>query len=85
MEMNSIGMPDEQDSGEGSLRKNGEKIEFTINDDGIGFDLNRVRSKKGPTKGLGLTSMKERTTLSGGYFSIESTQGRGTTIFTSWE
>ena len=35
--------------------------------------------------GLGLASMKERTELSSGMFSIESRPGFGTTILASWK
>jgi len=33
---------------------------------------------------MGLSSMRERTELSGGTFLIESIQGRGTTLRASW-
>ena len=59
-------------------------IDFIIQDRGQGFDLNEVFSHKNYEKGLGLSGMKERTHLSGGSFSIESTKGIGTTIRASW-
>jgi len=37
-----------------------------------------------PEKGLGLASMKERSKLSGGSFSIESSSHNGTTVYVSW-
>jgi signal transduction histidine kinase len=67
-----------------SLQKKEGKIEFTIQDDGQGFDTDAVLSLKSYEKGLGLSGMKERTHLSGGSFSIESTKGIGTTIRASW-
>jgi signal transduction histidine kinase len=67
-----------------TLQKEGDKIEFIIQDHGQGFDLNALYSPKSSEKGLGLAGMKERTFLSGGSFSIESTQGIGTTIRASW-
>lgn len=67
-----------------SLQKRGGKIEFTIQDHGQGFDTNAVLSLKSYEKGLGLSGMKERTHLSGGSFSIESTKGIATTIRASW-
>jgi signal transduction histidine kinase len=67
-----------------TLQKEGDKIEFIIQDHGQGFDLNAVYSLKSYEKGLGLAGMKERTFLSGGSFSIESTRGKGTTIRASW-
>jgi signal transduction histidine kinase len=59
-------------------------IEFIIQDQGQGFEVNAVLSSKNYEKGLGLSGMKERTHLSGGSFSIESTKGVGTTIRASW-
>jgi signal transduction histidine kinase len=67
-----------------SLQKKEGKIEFTIQDHGQGFDTDAVLSQKSYEKGLGLSGMKERTHLSGGSFSIESTKGIGTTIRASW-
>jgi signal transduction histidine kinase len=67
-----------------SLQKKGGTIEFTIQDHGQGFDLNAVISQKNYEKGLGLSGMRERTHLSGGAFSIESSRGIGTTIRASW-
>jgi len=67
-----------------ALRKSGGKIELTIQDNGDGFDLKEILPREGSERGLGLTSMRERTELSGGTFEIESTIGRGTTIRASW-
>jgi PAS domain S-box-containing protein len=61
-----------------SLRKIESKIEMTIEDNGAGFDLENIK------QGLGLTSMRERTELSGGAFEIESAVGKGTTIRGRW-
>ncbi len=47
-------------------------MEVTIQDNGQGFDLEKVTSQGSTIKGLGLSSMKERTELSGGSFVIES-------------
>jgi signal transduction histidine kinase len=67
-----------------TLQKEENKIEFIIQDHGQGFDFNAVYSLKSSEKGLGLAGMKERTFLSGGSFSLESTRGIGTTIRASW-
>jgi len=61
-----------------SLRKEHDKIQLTIQDNGQGFDLNTVR------KGLGLSTMRERAGLSGGSFDLESSIGKGTLIRVSW-
>jgi signal transduction histidine kinase len=67
-----------------SLQKKEGTIEFTIQDHGQGFDMNAILSLKSYEKRLGLSGMRERTHLSGGSFSIESTKGMGTTIRASW-
>jgi PAS domain S-box-containing protein len=57
-------------------------IRLIVEDDGIGFDLAaKTKSAKKPGRGLGLTSMMERADLLGGRLEIETTPGRGTTIF----
>lgn len=60
------------------------KIEFVIQDSGQGFDLDAMLAQKRTDSGLGLIGMKERAQLSGGLLEIESAQGSGTTILTSW-
>ncbi|MBK5101993.1 MAG: Cache 3/Cache 2 fusion domain-containing protein [Desulfobacteraceae bacterium] len=67
-----------------SLRKIDGPIELTIQDNGQGFDLEESFSKESYRKGLGLGSMRERTELLGGTFTIESIQRKGTTIRASW-
>ncbi len=59
-------------------------IHLVIRDSGQGFDLTETLSRKGSARGLGLDSMRERTELSGGSFSIESSKGEGTIIRASW-
>jgi len=67
-----------------SLRKLDERIELVLQDNGLGFDLEKVFGLENARRGLGLTSMRERAELSGGIFVIESTKGKGTTIRASW-
>ncbi len=67
-----------------SLKKSNQNLELMIQDNGQGFDLEEVYSRKETTKGLGLNSMKERIELSGGFFSIESKMGAGTVIRATW-
>ena len=67
-----------------SLRETDGQIELVIEDNGQGFDVEDVRSVKGSRVGFGLTSMKERTELSGGTLAIESTPGAGTVVRASW-
>ena len=66
-----------------SLSKNGCGIELVVSDDGVGMDLDLILQTS-TARSLGLTSMRERTELTGGSFSIESTPGEGTTIRACW-
>ncbi|RPJ33655.1 MAG: sensor histidine kinase [Deltaproteobacteria bacterium] len=67
-----------------SLSREQKKLNLVVRDNGAGINL------KGPSKpadwlpGIGLSVMKERTTLSGGSFSFESHPGKGTMIEASW-
>ncbi len=53
-----------------------DEITLIVEDDGCGFNISAVPSD---TR-LGLTGMRERATLLGGVFDLESTPGKGTTI-----
>jgi signal transduction histidine kinase len=68
-----------------SLRGTKSRIEFTINDNGVGFDVDCVMSGDPSKIGFGLLTMKERVELSGGSFLITARHGTGTTIQGSWE
>jgi signal transduction histidine kinase len=57
---------------------------LTIDDNGCGFEPEDVVSSKKVGRGLGLTSMRERITLTGGSFSIESQELKGTVLQASW-
>jgi PAS domain S-box-containing protein len=67
-----------------SLAKMDGAIHLVIKDHGVGFDLDRARLAENAGKGLGLTTMKERTELSGGTFAVESSMGKGTCIRATW-
>jgi len=49
--------------------------ELKINDDGIGFDIDKILSN-----GIGLTNMKNRTAIIGAEFNLESNENKGTAI-----
>jgi signal transduction histidine kinase len=66
------------------LKKKGNRIELIIEDNGKGFDLDKILSLERSKRGLGLTSMQERAELSGGTFEMESILGKGTTIKATW-
>lgn len=50
-------------------------LELTVSDNGIGFDLTRVRAG-----GMGLRSMRERVALLDGTLQIQSAPGKGSTV-----
>ncbi len=62
-----------------SLIKAEGKLQLSIEDNGRGFDSQQI----GDT-GMGLSSMKERTQFSGGFFSIYSSPEKGTIIQALW-
>ena len=66
------------------LWKNGENIELTVQDNGIGFDARNGESILSRGKGLGLYSMKERAGLSGGELQVKSSPGNGTLVHVIW-
>jgi signal transduction histidine kinase len=67
-----------------SVEQQGDEVEMVLRDDGVGFDV----EAPGPEGHYGMTMMRERATVGGGTFSVESVLGRGTTITirfpTSW-
>jgi PAS domain S-box-containing protein len=82
--LNNIGKHSQADSVSLRLARTSDKIELTIEDNGRGFDPEEILAMKGPERGLGLISMKERAELSGGECSIESVEGGGTTVRATW-
>lgn len=67
-----------------SLKKDGEELEFAINDNGGGFKLEQVMTRTRPWIGFGLVSMRERIEHSGGTFDVRSGTGTGTTLRAFW-
>ncbi|HUL29322.1 MAG TPA: ATP-binding protein, partial [Thermodesulfobacteriota bacterium] len=67
-----------------SLQRANGMLKLTIQDNGQGFNMEDVLSRDSSRNGVGLSSMRERVELSGGFFSIESGIGKGTAIKTSW-
>ncbi len=82
--MNNIAKHSKTDLVALSLRKTDDSIELVVEDNGRGFDLDKAITVENAPRGLGLATMRERTELSGGAFSIESIKGKGTTIRASW-
>lgn len=59
------------------------EVVLIIEDDGVGFESERIRhsSKSKSDRGLGLIGMNERAAIIGGRIEIEAAPGKGTTIF----
>jgi PAS domain S-box-containing protein len=67
-----------------ALKKKRGRIALLLEDDGIGFEVERTLAQSANRRGMGLASMRERTELSGGSYTILSAQGAGTKIKASW-
>jgi len=59
---------------------NEKEIDITIQDNGIGFDVNKIQTSLKDDKGFGLPMMKERVNLLLGKFMIMSELNKGTII-----
>ena len=59
------------------IKREKQGISFTIEDDGIGFERNKIARQK---KTLGLLAMEERVNILGGSFELRSQEDRGTRI-----
>ncbi len=64
-----------------SVCKADDEIQITVVDDGVGFDVSKVRSGELNGGGFGLFSISERLENIGGRFSVESKPGGGTRVF----
>jgi len=60
------------------LERDSAQVRVTIEDDGVGFDVEKIMSSPVENRRLGLMSMQERAQMLGGEFKIDS--GAGTTI-----
>jgi signal transduction histidine kinase len=67
-----------------SVDQQGDEVEMVLRDDGVGFGV----EAPGPEGHYGMTMMRERATVGGGTFSVQSVLDQGTTITirfpTSW-
>jgi signal transduction histidine kinase len=63
------------------LEDRGSLVVLIVEDDGIGFDVQAVMGSHVLQTNLGLYGMRERASLLGGTFTIESTPGGGTSVF----
>jgi len=65
------------------LAKIDNRIEFSVTDDGGGFDPEGVVHESTLTKGFGLSGMRDRAMLCKGKFDIQSEKGKGTAVHIS--
>jgi signal transduction histidine kinase len=61
------------------ISHDGRQVKCLIQDNGSGFDLNEVLSRKG-SRGLGLLGIRERVESVGGELAIQSLPGNGTSL-----
>jgi signal transduction histidine kinase len=57
-----------------------EQVTISVDDDGIGFNVETLGIEADDMRGLGLLSMRERLELLGGELDISSAPGQGTQI-----
>ena len=63
------------------LERRDSQVVLIVEDDGVGFDLNKAMGGDDGDKGMGLIGMRERAALIGGTLQIESKPNAGTAIF----
>jgi signal transduction histidine kinase len=63
-----------------SIRRHDDRVTFSVNDDGKGFDTTEPAKRSVPERGVGLTTMNERVRMMGGIFELWSREGEGTRI-----
>ena len=83
--LNNVAKHSQADLVELALEKSDRGTELKIQDNGVGFDLEKTISLKPSQRGFGLASMRERAELSGAAFDLVSTVGKGTVIRVVWE
>lgn len=67
------------------LKQVDDTLHLSIEDNGCGFDPEEVFIRSGSDRGLGLLNMKERATLSGGIYVMDTVIGQGTQIRVAWQ
>jgi signal transduction histidine kinase len=57
-----------------------DRVEVTVQDDGRGFDVQKVKSSYDKRGSFGLLNIEERAALIGGTSELHSAPGQGTTV-----
>src|ERR1051326_891541 len=78
--LSNMGKHSHARKGSVSLTHTGKVLTLKIVDDGVGFSQKKSAQEDSQGHHLGLVSMKERATLLGGVFRIDSRKGEGTRI-----
>jgi two-component system sensor histidine kinase DegS len=65
------------------LEKQDQRIEFTVADNGRGFDPEKKFAESTITGGFGISGMRGRTLLCDGKFELTSEKGKGTKVHIS--
>ena len=60
--------------------RDGDDVKLVVEDDGCGFNIDKIKLQKGGSKGFGLFSISERIEYFGGSIDIESSLGGGSRI-----
>lgn len=82
--LNNVAKHSQADGVHLNLRNKPGAVELVIEDNGIGFDPEKLTLQENIDRGFGLASMKERTELAGGTLSIRSVPDEGTTVQALW-
>ena len=62
-------------------KRKDDRLILVIEDQGVGFDVEKVKSLRADERGLGLAAMDERVHILGGLLDVYSTKGEGTRVF----
>jgi signal transduction histidine kinase len=62
------------------IKKHDDGVSFSVEDDGIGFDVGKALTVNPDERGLGLAIMDERAQMLGGSLEIWSEEGKGTRV-----
>jgi signal transduction histidine kinase len=63
-----------------TVRRDGEAVSFSLEDDGAGFDVAQILNRDGTRRGLGLAALDERARMLSGACQVWSRPGAGTKI-----
>jgi signal transduction histidine kinase len=66
------------------LERDDGRLCLLVQDDGVGFDPEAPPVRAAGNRGIGMGSMRERTELTGGTFSVRSSPGGGTAVRAEW-